>query len=133
MDEQRDSAFGIKLDLTYKQALDRVIEALKEEGFGVLTSVDVRATLKEKLGAEFRPYTILGACNPPLALRALTEELDAGLVLPCNVVVYEEGSQTVANFADPLVIADLLGNSALSPIAEEAAARLRRVLDSLVK
>jgi uncharacterized protein (DUF302 family) len=121
----------VTLDLPYEQALDATIAALKTEGFGVLTQIDVRATMKAKLGADFRKYAILGACNPPLAHRALSAVLDIGLLLPCNVIVYEEGDHSVVALLDPLSMLDLVDNPDLVPVAEEAAARLRRVVIAL--
>lgn len=120
--------------LPYEQAVERVRAALSAEGFGVLSEIDVRATLKQKLDADFRPYIILGACNPPLALRALTAEQHIGLLLPCNVIVYaadDEGSSVVAA-VDPEVSLGRVGNDALAPLAAEVKSRLRRVLDAVV-
>lgn len=120
--------------LPYEEAVKRVREALSAEGFGVLSEIDVRATLKQKLDADFRPYIILGACNPPMALRALTAEQHIGLLLPCNVIVYaadDEGSSVVAA-VDPEVSLGRVGNDALAPLAAEVKSRLRRVLDAVV-
>ena len=97
-----DYALRVHLDLPYEQAIERVTAALKEEGFGVLTEIDVKATLKKKLDADFRKYVILGACNPPLAYRALSTELEIGLLLPCNVIVYEENGGSVLSIVDPV-------------------------------
>ena len=129
------SQYGMStvVNLPYDQAIERTREALGAEGFGVLSEIDVRATLKKKLDVEFRPYVILGACNPPLAHRALTEEIDIGLLLPCNVVVYatdEEGKSVVAA-VDPEVSLGRVGNDDLAPVASEVKLRLRRVLDAL--
>jgi uncharacterized protein (DUF302 family) len=123
----------VELPLTYDQAVEHATAALKAEGFGILTSIDVKDTLKKKLDAEFRRYTILGACNPPLAQRALDAELEAGLLLPCNVIIYETGPKTsvVAAMA-PLPTIGLVGdNPRLAEVAREADARLRRMLTSL--
>jgi len=120
-----------KLNLPYEQAVERVTAALKEEGFGVLTEIDVKATLKKKLDTEFRKYIILGACNPPLAYQALNAELEIGLLLPCNVIVYEEDGGSVVSIADPIAMLGIVGNPALNPVAEEARARLQRVLETL--
>lgn len=118
------------VSLPYDAVLARLPDALKAEGFGVLTQIDVRDTLREKLGVEFRRYKILGACNPPLAYRALQAELGVGVMLPCNVVVYEDGERTVVVAIDPMeTIA--AGSAALRPIAEEVRGKLARVLERL--
>jgi len=126
-----DYAFRARLDVPYEEALERIETALEAEGFGILTSVDMKSTLKEKLGAEFRKYRILGVCNPPLAQRALAEDLDAGLVLPCTAVVYEQEGGSSVTIADPMSVVELLGNPDLRPIAEEAHGKLRRALAGL--
>jgi uncharacterized protein (DUF302 family) len=120
--------FGVDSPLTVEQAEARVRELLRDEGFGVLTEIDVRSTLREKLGVDFRPYRILGACNPPLAHRALEAEAGIGLLLPCNVVV-EAGPAggSRVSFLDPQTALGLVGNPRLEPIAADAARRLRRV------
>ena len=127
-------AFGFSVDvpIAYAEANSRVRELLKAEGFGVLTEIDVRATLREKLDVAFPRYEILGACNPPLAHRALQADPDVGLLLPCNVVVAEraEGGSRVS-FMDPIAILGLVDNPALAPIAADAAERLRRVAAAL--
>jgi uncharacterized protein (DUF302 family) len=123
--------FGVKVTLSYEEAVRRTTELLKEEGFGVLTRIDVQQTLKEKLGADFRRYVILGACNPPLAYRAFQTELNIGLLLPCNVAVYEDGPGSVVAFMDPAAAMGFVGNDAVKPIAEEARARLLRVQQKL--
>lgn len=122
----------VHLNTTYEEALDRVIEALKTEGFGVLTEIDVQATLKKKLEVDFRPYKILGACNPPLAYRALSATPEVGLLLPCNVTVAlaEDGQVDVA-LVDPLAMLGVVANPALEPIAAEAQARIERVAAAL--
>jgi uncharacterized protein (DUF302 family) len=130
-------AFKVHLDQAYEEALEAVTAALKGEGFGVLTHIDVRATLKEKLGADFRPYAILGACNPPLAHRALSREAQAGLMLPCNVTVEADpGGGSIVRIADPAVmlkVGDLDQDVVLNEVASEARARLERVAKSLAQ
>jgi uncharacterized protein (DUF302 family) len=118
------------LSLGYDAVLAKLPEALKAEGFGVLTEIDVRDTLRAKLGIDFRRYKILGSCNPPLAHRALQAELDIGVMLPCNVIIYEEGDRTVVTAVDPMQTIAAQSES-LRPIAEEVRARLSRVLDRL--
>ena len=117
---------------TFDQAIERVTAALKEEGFGVLTEIDVKDTLKKKLDVDFRRYRILGACNPNLAHQALGAEPQIGLLLPCNVVVQEspEGG-VVVSIADPHAMFTLVENKAVAPVADEADQRLRRVLAAL--
>jgi uncharacterized protein (DUF302 family) len=124
---------GTTVRLPYPEAVQRTRDALAAEGFGVLTEIDVRATFRKKLDVDFRPYIILGACNPPLAHQALTMERDVGLLLPCNVVVYageEEGTSVVAAM-DPEPTLGLTGNSGLTSLAGEVKERLRRVLDGV--
>jgi uncharacterized protein (DUF302 family) len=129
-----ETRYGLRVDVNvpYEAAIDRITAALKDEGFGVLTTIDVRQTLKEKLDRDFRKYVILGACNPALADRALHAELEIGLVLPCNVIVYERdpGTSSVAAMA-PLPAMGMIGNKDLEGVAREADARLRRALQHL--
>lgn len=131
----KESRYGMGVDvaLPYEQALERTIEALKNEGFGILTTIDVRQTMKQKLDKEFRKYTILGACNPPLAHRAFEAELEIGLLLPCNVVVYETGAgRSVVSAMAPIAAMGVVGgNPALKDVAREADERLRRALKTL--
>jgi uncharacterized protein (DUF302 family) len=127
-------AFEVLLDEGYDEAVDRVTAALKDEGFGVITRIDVKATIKDRLGEDFRPYVILGACNPPLAHRALLSEPTVGVMLPCNVTVEQCGTGSrvlIANPVSMMSVADLFENPALRAVADEAAARLRRVADAL--
>jgi uncharacterized protein (DUF302 family) len=123
--------FGVKVALDHDAAEQRTTGLLKEEGFGILTRIDVQQTLQEKLGVGFRRYVILGACNPSLAHRAFQAELNIGLLLPCNVAVYEDEGGSVVTFIDPAAAMGFVGNDALTPIAAEARARLLRVRDRL--
>ena len=117
---------------TFDQALTRTIEALKVEGFGVLSDIDVQKAMKEKLGADMPPYRILGACNPPLAHQALQAVPDIGLLLPCNVIVREEApGRVVVGFLDPQIMVGLVGKPEVQVVANEAEQRLRRVCTSL--
>lgn len=131
----RDLSYGFKKTLiaTVDQADARVREELKKEGFGVLTEIDVKSTLKERLGVDFRPYRILGACNPPLAHRAMSEEADIGLLLPCNVIVYEgeKAGTAVVAILDPVKQLAVAGRADMEPLAEEVRERMKRVLDAL--
>jgi uncharacterized protein (DUF302 family) len=122
----------VRLNTDFETALARVAEALKAEGFGILTEIDVKATMKQKLDVDFRPYRILGACNPPLAHRALTAAPEVGLLLPCNVTV-EQAAEGVINVGliDPLGLVTFTNNAALEPVAQEARERLARVAASL--
>jgi uncharacterized protein (DUF302 family) len=124
---------GITIPLEYGPAVERTRQALAAEGFGVLTEIDVAATLKKKLDVDFRPYVILGACNPPLAYRALTAELDIGLLLPCNIVVYADNvpGRSVVAVLDPIEALQLSGNEQIRPLAEDVKARLTRVLEAI--
>lgn len=129
---EQTTRYGIftTVDLPYGQAVERTREALQKEGFGVLTEIDVKSTLKKKIDVDFRPYVILGACNPPLAHKALSAELDIGLLLPCNVVVYaaDEPGRSVVGALDPVEALSLTGNDAIRPLATEVRGRLERVL-----
>ncbi len=123
--------FQTTLKLPYEKALEKVTEALQAEGFGVLTNIDVKETMKKKLDVDFRKYAILGACNPSLAHRALGARLELGLLLPCNVIVYEEDGATVVNIVDPLAMFSFVDGPGLEPVAAEARERLKRVSETL--
>lgn len=128
--------FEVHIAQPYETALERVIAALKEEGFGVLTRIDVKATFKEKLDIDFRPYTILGACNPPLAHRALSQDAIAGLMLPCNVTVEADPQgESIVRLANPeamLTVGELESDPILLEVAREARARMERVAEALL-
>lgn len=126
-----DYAFRVELNLPYEQAIRKVTEALKEEGFGILTTVDVKNTLKQKIDVDFRKYAILGACNPKLAYQALNAELEVGLLLPCTIIVYEEEDGSVVSIADPIVMLGMLEKPDLEPLAREVQVRLQRVVEAL--
>ena len=124
-----DYGFGVTVNAPFDAAVARTREELAREGFGVLTEIDVAATLKKKLDVDFRPYLILGACNPPLAHRALTAELDIGLLLPCNVVVYEvDAEHAMVSAMDPEAALALSGNPDVTPVATEVREKLQRVI-----
>jgi uncharacterized protein (DUF302 family) len=128
------STYGIstKVNLPYEQALAKTRDALKAEGFGVITEIDVRKTVKEKLGEEFHPYIILGACNPPMAHKAISTEPEIGLLMPCNVCVWdnEDGTSTVAA-VDVSAMFQFVQNPALTDVAEMVNGKLRRVIESV--
>ena len=127
-----DLGLTVKLHTDYETALQKVTDALKAEGFGVLTEIDVKATLKKKLDVDFRPYKILGACNPPLAHRALEAAPQVGLLLPCNVTVAQTSDDAVeVAIVDPVAMLGFVNTPALEPIAEEARAKLARVAATL--
>jgi uncharacterized protein (DUF302 family) len=120
------------VDLTYDEALEKVTDELKKEGFGVLTEIDVKATLKEKLAVDVPKYKILGACNPPFAHKALKAEPDVGLLLPCNVVVYEsESGETTVAAINAEAMLSIVGRDDIVPIAQEVNNRLNRVIDNM--
>lgn len=124
---------GTTVDLPYPQAVERTREELAKEGFGILTEIDIAATLKKKLDVDFRPYVILGACNPPLAHRALQAERDIGLLLPCNVIVYaaDEDGRSVVAAMDPEEALSLTDNDEIQPVAAEVRERLSRALEAV--
>ena len=121
----------VQTGLGFDDAVARTREALAEQGFGVLTEIDVQATMKAKLDEDVEPQIILGACNPSLAHKALQAEPGIGLLLPCNVVVRREGDQTLVSALDPQMMVSLPGNAELQPVADDAAARLRAALDAV--
>ncbi len=123
--------FSKEVPMPYEQAVEKVTEELKKEGFGVLTTIDVKETLKKKLDVEFKKYVILGACNPPFAYKALQTEEEIGLLLPCNVIVREKGGKTVVSAFDPMVMMTVMGDDRMRPIAEEVKSRLERVIASV--
>lgn len=132
--EKQQYAFGTTLDMPVDQAVEKVTAALKEQGFGVLTTIDVKQTMKEKLDVDFEPYYILGACNPPLAYRALQTVHDIGLLLPCNVIVHAggaDGKQSRVDMADPMAMLGIVQNEELESVAQEARTRLMAVLQKL--
>ena len=123
--------FSKTTNYSFDQAIEKVTEELKKEGFGVLTSIDVKDTLKKKIDVDFKKYTILGACNPKLAHGALQVEEELGLLLPCNVVVYEKNDKTVVSIFDPIVMTAVVENPEMKPVAEEVKNRLQRVLEAV--
>jgi len=131
MERTLSYGFGRRLEMPYEEAVARTREALKGQGFGVISEIDVRQTMKEKRGVDFRPYVILGACNPEMAERALEAEIDLGLLLPCNVVVYQSDGGSVVEAMDPEAVLGLVRNPSLEAIAREVKEGLRRAIDSL--
>ena len=123
--------FSKTIDLPFEQAIDKVTEELKKEGFGVLTTIDVKETLKKKIDVDFKKYTILGACNPKLAHGALQVEEELGLLLPCNVIVYEKNDKSVVSIFDPIVMTAVVDNPDMKPVAEEVKNKLQRVLEAI--
>jgi uncharacterized protein (DUF302 family) len=127
-------AFTVKLDIPFDDALDLVTDALKDEGFGVLTKIDVKETLKKRLGEDFRPYVILGACNPPLAHRALSNVPEVGIMLPCNVTIEKRESDVLISIVNPeamMTMGDLGNNAALREVAAEVRSKLERVAGAI--
>lgn len=127
--------FSVEVPIPYEEAVERTREELSKQGFGVLTEIDVKETLKKKLDVDFRPYIILGACNPPIAHQALSEEADLGLLLPCNVVVYatDDENKTMVSSIDPVVQLGVTGREELKPLAEKVRGMLEAALDALVE
>jgi len=125
-------AFSKTIDVPYETAIEKVTAALKEEGFGVLTTIDVKETLKKKLDVDFRKYVILGACNPPFAYKTLQAELEIGLFLPCNVIVYEnDEGKSVVSAIDPIKMVALVDNPDLEEIANQVSAKLRNAIENV--
>ena len=130
MEKAATHAFSTVLDTTFENGVSWVTEALKDEGFGVLTEIDVKETLKKKLDKDFRKYVILGACNPPYAYRSLNVDLSVGLLLPCNVIVYETDDQKAHISAiNPVIALEVIQNDDLGELAEEVSEKLKRVID----
>jgi len=132
MGNNKNFGFTQVLNISYEQALIKVQKALKEEGFGVLTTIDVQSTLKEKLNVDFRKYVILGACNPPYAFQALQADLDVGLLLPCNVIIYETDDKKVfVSAMNPVSVLGVIQNEKLKSIAEEISTILQKVIANI--
>jgi uncharacterized protein (DUF302 family) len=131
LEESPGYGFGTSLSVPVDEAIERVTAALKEEGFGVLTTIDVKQTMKQKLDLDFEPYFILGACNPRLAHQALEAVHDIGLLLPCNVIVHAHGEQTRVEIADPIAMLGIVQTGELEGIAQEARSRLKKVIQRL--
>ncbi len=123
--------FGTTLAVPFAEAVTRTKAALAQEGFGILSEIDVQGTFKAKLGVDFESYTILGACNPSLAHRALTAEHDLGLLLPCNVIVHDHDGASTVSIVDPAAMLGMVDNDDLRAVAQEAKARLERVIEQL--
>lgn len=127
-----DYSFSKTIDVSYEAAIEKVKAALKEEGFGVLTTIDVKETLKKKLDVDFRKYVILGACNPPFAYKTLQAETEIGLLLPCNVIVYEnDEGKSVVSAIDPVKMVSIVSNPALEEIAQEVSMKLRKAIEKV--
>ena len=134
MEKTNQYAFTAVLNIPYEDAVSKVTEALKEEGFGVLTEINVKETLKKKLGVDFRKYVILGACNPPYAHRTLQLDLDVGLLLPCNVIVYEtDDKKAYVSAINPVSALEVIKNEGLRKIAEEVSEKLKKVVGKLAQ
>ncbi len=126
-----DYGFSKTVDLSFEETINKVTEELKKEGFGILTTIDVKDTLKSKIDVDFKKYTILGACNPPFAHKALLAEEEIGLLLPCNVIVYEKEDKSAVSFFNPALMSKVVENEVLNPIADEVKEKLQRVFDSI--
>jgi uncharacterized protein (DUF302 family) len=123
--------FSKTVSLSYERAIEKVTEELKKEGFGVLTTIDVKETLKKKLNVDIEKYVILGACNPPFAYQALQADEQVGLLLPCNVIVYEKEGKTVVAAFDPMSMAKVMDSDAIVPVAAQVKAKLERVISAV--
>jgi len=123
--------FSKTTEYSFEQAVEKVTEELKKEGFGVLTTIDVKDTLKKKIDVDFKKYTILGACNPKLAHSALQVEEELGLLLPCNVIIYEKNEKTMVSIFDPRVMTLVIENPEMKPVAEEVKNKLQKVLEAV--
>ncbi len=123
--------FSKNVNLSYDEAIQKTTEELKKEGFGVLTEIDVKETLKKKLNVDFNKYKILGACNPPIAHKALQNEMELGLLLPCNIIVYENNGKTTVSAFNPMTMTKIVDNKELQEIAEEVQTKLLKVIDNI--
>jgi uncharacterized protein (DUF302 family) len=123
--------FSKVTNYSFEEAIEKTTEELKKEGFGVLTTIDVKDTLKKKLDVDFHKYIILGACNPPFAHKALLSEEEIGLLLPCNVIIYEKNDKTVVSIFDPMIMTNIIENPAINQIASEVKSKLERVINSI--
>ena len=134
MEKIKEYAFSTVLNTSYEDAISKVTDALKEEGFGVLTEIDVKSTLKKKLDVDFRKYMILGVCNPPYAFRTLQTDLDVGLLLPCNVIVYEtDDKKAYISALNPVSALEVIKSQELRKIAAEVSEKLKRVVEKVAK
>ena len=131
MSTQISYGFTKEIDRPFEEAVEVVTEELKKEGFGILTTIDVKEKFKEKLGIDFKKYVILGACNPPSAHEAILVEENIGLMLPCNVIVYEKENKTVISIIKPAVAMEMIDNEELKQIAEEVETKLKNIFDSI--
>lgn len=123
--------FSKTVDLSYEDSVEKVIGELKKEGFGILTEIDIKDTLKNKIDVDFKKYIILGACNPTLAHKALQTEEEIGLLLPCNVIVYEKDEKSVVSIFDPGLMTKMVSNENINPIADEVKEKLLRVFEGV--
>lgn len=133
MDTIGGYANKVTTSLGFDEAVEKVTALLQEQGFGVLTEIDVKAILKKKLNLDYKPYRILGACNPPFAHKALEAENLVGVLLPCNVVIWDDGNRRVVAAMEPKIMAQIIDNPALHSVAEEVSARIHRVLEGMEK